>query len=238
MSQSKRQAIKVLLVEDDEEIREVISLAFEINWPELKLISTRLGKQGVELAADESPDLVVLDLGLPDTSGFDVLREIRVFSNVPILILTVRGEEEDIVRGLEAGADDYMTKPFRQVELLSRMRALTRRARPAGGEALAYGGLSFDPSTGQLSFGRTQTTLTPIEGEVLSHLMRNAGQTSTYFDLAEAIWGVGFNEETESLRVFIRRLREKIEADPTQPQIILTSPDIGYSLAKPNQDDG
>ncbi len=234
MSQPKRQAIKVLIVEDDEEIKEIVSLALEINWPELKLISTRLGKTGVELAASESPDLVILDLGLPDTSGFDVLREIRAFSNVPILILTVRGEEGDIVRGLEAGADDYMTKPFRQVELLSRMRALTRRVRPAGGEALAYGGLSFDPPTGQLSHGRTRTTLTRIEGEVLSHLMRNAGQTSTYFALTEAIWGVGYNEETESLKVFIRRLREKIEADPAQPQIILTSPDIGYSLAKPN----
>ncbi len=220
------------MVEDDEEIKEVISLAFEINWPELKLISTRLGKKGVELAAGESPDLVILDLGLPDTSGFDVLREIRAFSNVPILILTVRGEVEDIVRGLEAGADDYMTKPFRQVELLSRMRALTRRARPTGGETLAYGELSVDPSTGELCHGRTRTTLTRIEGEVLSHLMKGAGQVSTYSALTEAIWGMGYQEDTEALRVYIGRLRQKIEADPEQPQIILASPGIGYSLAK------
>ena len=232
MSQSKRQAIKVLIVEDDEEIKEIVSLALEINWPELKLISARLGKTGVELAAGESPDLVILDLGLPDTSGFDVLREIRAFSNVPILILTVRGDEADIVKGLEAGADDYMTKPFRQVELLSRMRALTRRAHPTSGEALAYGGLSFDPPTGQLSHGRTRTTLTRIEGEVLSHLMKDAGQVSTYSALTEAIWGMGRQEETETLRVYIQRLRQKIEADPEQPQIILASPGIGYSLAK------
>lgn len=232
MSQSRRQAIKVLIVEDDEEIKEIVSLALEINWPELKLISARLGKTGVELVAGESPDLVILDLGLPDTSGFGVLREIRAFSNVPILILTVRGDEADIVRGLEAGADDYMTKPFRQVELLSRMRALTRRAHPASEEALAYGGLSFDPPTGQLSHGRARTTLTRIEGQVLSHLMKDAGQVSTYSALTEAIWGMGRQEETETLRVYIQRLRQKIEADPEQPQIILASPGIGYSLAK------
>ena len=232
MSQFRRQAIKVLIVEDDEEIKEIISLALEINWPEIRLISTHLGKQGVELVSDNNPDLVILDLGLPDTSGFDVLRDIRAFSNVPILILTARGDEADIVRGLEAGADDYMTKPFRQVELLSRMRALTRRVHPTGGEVLSYGELSFDPSTGQLSHGRTRMTLTRIEGEVLSHLMKDAGQVSTYSALTEAIWGTGRPEETETLRVYIQRLRQKIEADPAHPQIILASPDIGYSLAK------
>ncbi len=138
------------------------------------------------------------------------------------------------VGGLEAGADDFMTKPFRQVELLSRIRALTRRVRPMGEEALVYGGLSFDPSTGQLSHGRQRTTLTRIEGDVLSHLMRAAGQVSTYSALTEAIWGVGYQEETEALTVYIRRLRQKIEADPEQPQIIVTSPDVGYSLAKPD----
>ncbi|MFC1860183.1 response regulator transcription factor [Chloroflexota bacterium] len=111
--------MKVLIIEDDPEIVEVISLAFQIRWPEVKLVSTNLGEKGVELVESESPDVVILDLGLPDISGYDVLKEIRAFSTVPILILTVRGEETDVVRGLEWGADDYMVKPFRQLELLS-----------------------------------------------------------------------------------------------------------------------
>ena len=116
--------MKVLVIEDDREILEVISVGFEMGWPEVKLISTRLGREGVELAASENPDVVILDLGLPDITGFEVLNEIRAFSKVPILILTVRSDQADVVRGLELGADDYMTKPFRQAELQSRLEAL------------------------------------------------------------------------------------------------------------------
>ncbi|MEE8353205.1 MAG: response regulator transcription factor [Dehalococcoidales bacterium] len=120
--------MKVLVIEDDREILEVISVGFEMGWPEMKLVSTRLGREGVELAASENPDVVILDLGLPDITGFEVLKEIRAFSKVPILILTVRSDEADVVRGLEWGADDYMTKPFHQAELQSRLEALIRPA--------------------------------------------------------------------------------------------------------------
>ncbi len=120
--------MKVLVIEDDREIVDVISVGFEIGWPEMKLVSARLGREGVELAASENPDVVILDLGLPDITGFEVLKEIRAFSTVPILILTVRSDEADVARGLERGADDYMTKPFHQAELQSRLVALIRPA--------------------------------------------------------------------------------------------------------------
>jgi len=227
--------MKILIIEDDKEIVEVISLAFEIRWPEMEVISTHLGKPGAELVETESPDMVILDLGLPDTSGFDVLKEIRAFSKVPILILTVRGEESDIVRGLEWGADDYMTKPFRQLELLSRVRALTRRANPAADELLVHGRLSYSPTTRRLTTGGgNEIDLTRTEGYVLDHLMRNAGQVSTYASLAEATWGDDYPGATENLRVYIRRLREKIETDPDEPKIILTRTGAGYYLAKPD----
>src|SRR4030042_1995566 len=122
--------MKVLVIEDDREIVDAISLAFQIRWPEAKLISTRLGQKGVELVESESPDIVILDLGLPDINGFEVLQAIRLFSQVPTIILTVRSDEADIVKGLEWGADDYITKPFRQLEFLARVKALIRRQSP------------------------------------------------------------------------------------------------------------
>jgi two-component system response regulator VicR len=225
--------MKVLVIEDDREIVEIITLAFEIRWPDVNLISTHLGENGIQLVEGENPDIVIIDLGLPDISGFDVLKEIRTFSKVPILILTVRGEEADIVKGLEWGADDYMTKPFRQLELLSRIRALTRRAGSIDDEEpLVCGELRFNPVTRQLLYGKTEINLTRTEGSILHFLMKNAGRVATYSSLAEAVWGEDYPDSVESLRVYIRRLREKIEPDPDNPQIILTKVGVGYMLSK------
>ena len=227
--------MKVLIIEDDREIVEVISLAFQIRWPEVKLVSTHLGEKGVGLVESEKPDVVILDLGLPDISGYDVLKEIRAFSTVPILILTVRGEEVDVVRGLEWGADDYMVKPFRQLELLSRIRALTRRAGPPDEETpLVCGELSFNPATRQLSSGQREIELTRTEGTILHQLMKNAGRVVTHSTLAEAVWGEEYPDATNALKVYILRLRQKLEADPGQPKLILTKPGTGYLLAKPD----
>jgi len=227
--------MKVLVIEDDREIIEIITLAFEIRWPDVNLVSTHLGEKGIELVESDSPDVVILDLGLPDISGFDALKEIRTFSSVPILILTVRGEEADIVKGLEWGADDYMTKPFRQLELLSRIKALTRRTGSISDETpLVCGELRFDPTTRQLFRGEEEINLTRTEGNVLHFLMRNAGQTATYASLAEAVWGEDYPDSVDSLRVYIRRLREKIEPNPDNPQIILTRMGVGYLLSKPS----
>ena len=227
--------MKVLIIEDDREIVEVISLAFEIRWPDVKLVSTHLGEKGVELVESENPDVVILDLGLPDISGFDVLKEIRAFSAVPILILTVRGEEADVVKGLEWGADDYMVKPFRQLELLSRIKALTRRASPSGEETpLVCGELSFNHAARQLSYGPREIDLTPTEGTILYQLMRNAGRVVTHSALAEAVWGEDYPDATNALKVYILRLRQKLEVDPRQPKLILTKTGMGYLLAKPD----
>ncbi len=226
--------MKILVIEDDQQIVEAISLAFQIRWPEAKLISTQQGEKGIEFVESEKPDIVILDLGLPDINGYDVLKQIRMFSDIPILILTARTEESDIVKGLEWGADDYMVKPFRQLELLSRIKALTRRrATPDLETPISVGLLNFNPSTGQLNYRDKEISLTPTESRILHHLMRNAGQVVTHSSLADAVWGEDYPGAVDSLKVYIRRLREKLESEPQQPQIILTKAGIGYLMVKP-----
>ena len=227
--------MKVLIIEDDQAIVEAISLALQLSWPEAKLVSTHLGERGIDLVEKENPDVVILDLGLPDISGFEVLKQVRLFSTVPILILTVRSDEVDIVKGLEWGADDYVVKPFRQMELLSRIKLVTRRRVPLVEEApLVCGKLRFDPGTWQLFYGEKEISLTPTEGTIISHLMKNVGRVVTHSSLAEALWGVDYPDAADTLRVHIRRLRTKLEADPSHPQIILTKAGIGYLLAQPD----
>jgi two-component system, OmpR family, response regulator VicR len=226
--------MKILIIEDDQQIVEAITLAFQIRWPEAKLVSSQQGEKGIELVENEKPDIVILDLGLPDINGYDVLKQIRLFSDIPILILTARTEESDIVKGLEWGADDYMIKPFRQLELLSRIKALTRRKSNTDTESpLSIGPLSFNPVTGQLIFNQKEISLTPTEGRILHHLMRNAGQVVTHSSLADAVWGEDYPGAVDSLKVYIRRLREKLEIEPQQPQLIITKAGIGYLMIKP-----
>jgi two-component system, OmpR family, response regulator VicR len=225
--------MKILIIEDDQQIVEAITLAFQIRWPEAKLVSSQQGEKGIELVENEKPDIVILDLGLPDINGYDVLKQIRLFSDIPILILTARTEESDIVKGLEWGADDYMIKPFRQLELLSRIKALTRRkANTDTDSPLSVGPLNFNPVTGQLIFNQKEISLTPTEGRILHHLMRNAGQVVTHSSLADAVWGEDYPGAVDSLKVYIRRLREKLEIEPQQPQLIITKAGIGYLMIK------
>jgi two-component system, OmpR family, response regulator VicR len=226
--------MKILIIEDDQQIVEAITLAFQIRWPEAKLVSSQQGEKGIELVENEKPDIVILDLGLPDINGYDVLKQIRLFSDIPILILTARTEESDIVKGLEWGADDYMIKPFRQLELLSRIKALTRRKSNTDTDSpLSIGPLNFNPITGQLIFNQKEISLTPTEGRILHHLMRNAGQVVTHSSLADAVWGEDYPGAVDSLKVYIRRLREKLEIEPQQPQLIITKAGIGYLMIKP-----
>lgn len=227
--------MKILVIEDDKAIVDSISLILQLSWPETILISTPLGEKGIELVESENPDVIILDLGLPDISGFEVLKQVRLFSAVPLIILTVRADEADIVRGLENGADDYIIKPFRQLELLSRIRCVTRRQdRLVKDKPLRYGQLYFNPSTWQLFVGEKEIGLTRTESSIIYHLIQNGGRVLTHSDLAEALWGVDYPDAEDCLRVHIRRLRVKIEEDPHNPQIILTKPGIGYFLAKPD----
>ena len=226
--------MKILVIEDVPSIVETISLALEMRWPDAKIISTAQGEQGIDMAESESPDVIILDLGLPDISGFDVLKRIRLFSDVPILILTVRSDEADIVKGLEWGADDYMTKPFKQLELLARIKGVMRRQRPKAEELLTFGQFRFEPSSLRLMSGPKEIEISRTEGIILEQLMRNPGYVVSYASLAEAMWGIDFPEASDSIKVHIRHLREKLEADPGKPQIILNKSGIGYFLAKPS----
>ena len=228
--------MKILIIEDDRAIVEAISLTLQINWPDTILLSAHLGEVGIELLQAENPDAVILDLGLPDISGFEVLKRIRLFSDVPILILTVRSDESDIVKGLEWGADDYVVKPFRQKELLSRIKLITRRRGAiAEGAPLVCGQLQFEPSTGQLFHEGREVNLTRTEVSIINHLMRNVGRVVTHSGLAEAVWGVDYPDAADSLRVHIRRLRTKLESDPSNPKIVLTRAGMGYMLARPEE---
>jgi len=227
--------LKALIIEDDREIVESISLALQIRWPDTSVVSTSLGKKGVELAESEAPDIIILDLGLPDTSGFEVLKQVRSFSAAPIIILTVKSDEADVVKGLEWGADDFISKPCGQLELLARIKARLRDKSPVTGEVpLSYGRLRFDPVARKLASPTKTIQLTAIEAHIVRLLFRNAGRVVTHSTLAEEVWGEDHPDAVESLRVHIRRLREKIEADPSYPQLILTKPGIGYQLAKPD----
>jgi len=226
--------VKALIIEDDPEIVESVSLAFQMLWPEAQLVSTHLGKKGIELAESETHNIIILDLGLPDISGFEVLKQVRFFSSVPIIILTVKTEEADIVKGLEWGADDYIVKPCGQLELLARVKARMRdKNHFAEGLPLTLGSLCFNALTRQLLYGKREINLTAIEAHIIHYLMRMGGRVATYSSLAEDVWGDDYPGSVDSLRVHIRRLREKLEADPSHPQLILTKAGIGYFMAKP-----
>jgi len=224
--------MKVLVIEDDTEIVEFISLAFEVGWPGTELLSTDQGTTGVELVETQSPDIVILDLGLPDINGFEVLRQIRLFSTVPIIIVTVRDSEADIVKGLEWGADEYIIKPFGQLELLARVRAVLRSRQyyTSGDSPNIYGPLRLDPSSGQLKLGSADIHITRTETIILQSLMKNAGRIVTYSELAEILWGDVYPQSADTLRVYVRRLRAKLAAD-TQPAVkILSRSGQGYIL--------
>ncbi len=225
---------KVLIIEDNPQIVNSVSLALEAEWPHAALLSTRMGEEGVDLVGTEHPDVVILDLGLPDRDGLDVLQEIRLFSSVPVLILTVRQEEQDITRALSLGANDYITKPFKMKELLARLKVQLRKQTPSGEDSpIVIGPLRLDPSTFELSYGPREISLTVVEGHILRQLMLNAGRVVTYARLAEA---VGADEDypgaVDTLRTYIRQLRQKLQPSSDDANLILTKPSVGYSLVK------
>ena len=223
--------MKVLIIDDDPETVEFISIALAIGWPRLDLIPVGKGQRGVELAESQALDLVILDLGLPDIDGFEVMKQIRCFSQVPIIIATVRNNESDIVKGLEWGADEYIVKPFGQFELLARVRALLRRQHHSEiGEPIICGPLHFDSSSNQLICGSAKVHLTHTEVIIMHLLMKNVGHVTTYNELAEAIWGDIYPKAENTIRVYIRRLRAKIELEPQCKGLIHSQPGVGYIL--------
>jgi len=227
---------RVVVIEDDPETQDAISLAFQSDWPEAELMKATFGKEGLDLVEAEEPDIVILDLGLPDQDGLDVLRSIRLFSSVPVVVLSVRHEEFWVTKALDLGANDYIVKPFRKSELLSRLRVQLRGRTATDQESpITCGTMQLDPSTFQLTYRGNQINLTVVEGRIMQYLMMNAGRPTTYDRLAEAVWESEHDEydAINSLRVHVRSLRRKLEVDPSSPKMILTKPGVGYWLARP-----
>jgi len=228
--------MKILTIEDDAQIIEAISLCFELRWPEISLISATNGNKGTEMVETESPDMVILDLGLPDTDGFTVLREIRSFSDVPIIILTVRNDEKSKVTGLELGADDYIVKPFNHAELLARIKAVFRRTTMPHikdtEEVIIGPNLKIDFAIPCLYKKEQTIKLTPIESNVLYHLVRNEGKALSHRFLLRKIWGEEYSDASGYLKVYIQRLRTKIEDNPSQPKMLTTEWGHGYKFIK------
>jgi two-component system, OmpR family, KDP operon response regulator KdpE len=224
---------KILIIEDEQEIRRFLRASLTNHG--YRLIESETGEGGLNLVADEKPDLVLLDLGLPDTDGLSVIRRLRGWSQVPVIVLSARGQEADKVKALDAGADDYLTKPFSVVELQARMRVALRHATQdqdeAGEPIFTLGGLRVDLERRLVFVDEKEVHLTPIEYRILITLIKHSGKVVTHRQLLKEVWGPESVFETHYLRVYMTHLRRKIEPDPAQPQFLLTDPGIGYRLA-------
>ncbi len=230
--------MKVLVIEDDPGIIEVVSLCFQLRWSGTTVISADNGNKGLELVETESPDVVILDIGLPDVDGYQVLREIRRFSDVPVLMLTVRGEDTDVARGLELGADDYITKPFSHIELIARVQAVLRRAQglPVTNEERPFtsGRLSVDFNRNEVLLDGNLVKLTSTERKLLYYLIRNEGRILSHESLLTKVWGDTYVDARDLLRVHIQHLRQKLEDNTESPNIIVTEHGIGYKFIRPS----
>jgi two-component system KDP operon response regulator KdpE len=224
--------MKILIVDDDPDVVEAITLSFGLQWPDARIVEAKDGRSALAAVSREAPDVVLLDIALPDIDGFEVLRRLRERYDMPVLMITARGEEIDKVRGLELGADDYVTKPFGYLELSARIRAVMRRAQalpPVSGDGqFEAGHIAVNYATHQVTVDGNPVKLTPIEYKLLYQLTRNAGQVLLHDQLLTKIWGPEYLGELDYLRIYIRRLREKLEHNPQQPVYILTERGIGY----------
>ncbi|MEK7281668.1 MAG: response regulator transcription factor [Chloroflexota bacterium] len=228
---------ELILVVDDEP-RYLRLIRFNLEAAGYRVACAATGEEAfAALAKKEFPSLVILDIMLPGQDGFEICARIREVFEIPIIILTAKGSEEDKVKGLRLGADDYVVKPFSAQELLARVEAVLRRARPAGtpgGQtSFTSGDLQVDFLTRQITVASREVHLSPTEYRVLHYLVLNAGKVVTQDELLEKIWGIGYRGEHEVLRVTIWRLRQKLEEDPTHPRFIATVPGVGYLLGGP-----
>ena len=228
MSAEKSTPASVALVIDDEpQIRRLLRVTLEANG--YRVFDAATGQDGIAQAAQRRPDVVLLDLGLPDLDGLEVLKRLREWNRVPVIILSVRDREDDKVAALDAGADDYVTKPFATGELLARLRAALRHLQPQGADAVFRSGdLEVDLSARVVRRRGQEVKLTPTEYSLLRLFVTHAGKVLTHRQLLTEVWGPKAVEQTHYLRVHIAHLREKIEAVPSQPELIRTEPGIGY----------
>lgn len=230
MSSETTPAAPVALVIDDEpQIRRLLRVTLEAN--SYKVFDAATGQDGIAQAAQRRPDVVLLDLGLPDLNGVEVLKRLREWSRVPVIVLSVRDREEDKIAALDAGADDYVTKPFNSGELLARLRVAQRHAQPATASSVFRAGLLEVDMTGRVvKLGGREVKLTATEYSLLRLFVQHAGKVLTHRQILREVWGPTYVEQTHYLRVYVAHLREKLEADPAQPALFITEPGVGYRL--------
>jgi two-component system KDP operon response regulator KdpE len=221
----------ILVIDDESPIQRFLRVSLEAQGYQVVEAST--GKRGLVEAASRTPDLIVLDLGLPDIDGIEVARQLREWSKAPIIVVSARGKEQDKIAALDAGADDYLTKPFGVGELMARVRVALRHAASSsdsGQPTFDIGDLHVDLSRREVTAAGCSVHLTPNEFKLLAVLVKHAGKVLTHRQLLTEVWGPGSGNETHYLRVYMNQLRQKIEADPAQPKYLLTEPGVGYRL--------
>lgn len=224
--------MRILVVDDAPDVVEAIRIGLRLNWREIDVLETGTGAGALDSIEQGNPDLVLLDVGLPDVDGFSVLSEIRAFSDVPVIMLTARDDAMDKVKGLELGADDYVTKPFNHLELLARIRAVLRRLdMPLPSSrvpSFVSGDLEVDFATQEVRLRGERIPFTPTEYKLLYHLVRNAGHVLPHETLLAKVWGREYVDEVDYLRVYVRRIRDKLGDDPDEPLYIRTERGVGY----------
>lgn len=219
----------VLIIDDEVQIRRLLKVLLEGAGYSVK--ETDCGVLGMQAIAANRPDIVLLDMGLPDIPGLEILKRLREWSAVPVVVLTVQDNESDKVRALDAGADDYVTKPFASGELLARIRASLRRAQPHEEKAVfSQGGLEVDLVARTVKKDAAEVSLTPTEWSLLTLLIRHAGRIVTHHQILREVWGPGAEKHRDYLRVYLTHLRKKVERNPAKPELIINEPGVGYRL--------
>lgn len=223
------ESLRILVVDDEIEIRRFLRVSLSVHG--YSIFEAQTGNEALQMAVNCRPDLVILDLKLPDLDGVEVTRQLRKWSQIPVIILSVRNQEQDKILALDAGADDYLTKPFGVGELLARIRVVMRRiVTPEGSSTYTIDGLTIDLARHKVILNGKEITLTPTEFDLLKALAQNAGKVMTHRHLIHQVWGTVYEDEDRLLRVNIANLRRKIEANPSKPDYILTELGVGYRL--------
>jgi two-component system KDP operon response regulator KdpE len=219
----------VLVIDDEPQILRAVRTILAAK--QFRVTTAARGEEGLTLAAAEAPDLIILDLSLPDLDGIEVCRRLREWTQVPIIVLSVRDTEKDKVAALDRGADDYLTKPFGIEELLARIRVALRhsaQSKGSGESIIRSGPMEIDLAEYRVTRNGVEVRLTATEFKLLAHLAANAGRVLTHHAILSSVWGPEYAEHVEYLRVYMRQLRKKLEADPDHPQVLITEPGIGY----------
>jgi two-component system KDP operon response regulator KdpE len=223
---------RILVVEDEPQMQKFLRAALTSEG--YRVIDATSGTEGLSLASAHNPELVLLDLGLPDVDGMEVTRGLREWYTRPIVVISARGQEQDKVRALDLGADDYLTKPFGTSELMARIRVALRHANRSGEmksePVIAIGELRLDLDKRQVFAGAKEVHLTPNEYKLFAYLMKNGGKVLTHRQLLREVWGAAYASQTHYLRVYMVQLRHKLEADPARPKYLVTEPGVGYRL--------